>query len=37
MLEGGRGDSASKESIVQHREREGRSGGGGGGIKFVCE
>lgn len=35
VLEGGRGDSASKESIVQHREREGRSGGGG--IEFVCE
>lgn len=31
VLEGGRGDSVSKESIVQHREREGRSGGGGGG------
>ena len=29
VLEGGRGDSASKESIVQHREREGRSRGGG--------
>ena len=27
VLEGGRGDSVSKESIVQHRKREGRSGG----------
>ena len=27
----------SENSIVEHWEREGRSGGGGGGIEFVCE